>query len=82
MQLGTVDQAGLASAGRMPEYQTTRDTSAWSGIPVATLETLRSRGGGPRFIKRGARVLYAVRDVREWIEAGARMSTSDQPSAA
>jgi hypothetical protein len=32
----------------------------------ATLVTLRSRGGGPRFYKAGAAVLYAVEDLDAW----------------
>jgi hypothetical protein len=29
----------------------------------------RSRGGGPRYIKMGRKVLYAVRDLREFVES-------------
>lgn len=65
-----------------PEYISKKEASALTGTPVATLETLRSRGGGPRFVKRGTRVLYAVRDLRAWLEAGARFSTSEVPEAA
>jgi hypothetical protein len=32
----------------------------------ATLDTLRCRGGGPRFYKAGSAVLYAVEDLDQW----------------
>ena len=32
----------------------------------ATLDTLRCRGGGPRFYKVGSAVLYAVEDLDQW----------------
>jgi hypothetical protein len=32
----------------------------------ATLSTLRSRGGGPRYYKAGSAVLYAVEDLDQW----------------
>jgi hypothetical protein len=32
----------------------------------ATLPTLRSRGGGPRYYKAGSTVLYAVEDLDRW----------------
>jgi len=38
-----------------------------TGTPKATLSTLRNRGGGPKFFKRGARVLYRRRALFEWL---------------
>ena len=49
--------------------------------PVSTLETMRCRGGGPVFIKRGKKVLYTRRALLEWLRAGERTSTSDTGAA-
>ena len=47
-------------------------------VEEKTLETWRSRGGGPRFIKVGRLVRYRMSDVRAFIDAGARASTSER----
>ncbi len=49
-------------------------------IPCAksTLDKLRVKGGGPRFIKLGKKVLYDVADLDAWLEEQKRGSTSDQ----
>ncbi|GJG87434.1 hypothetical protein tb265_26150 [Gemmatimonadetes bacterium T265] len=44
----------------------------------ATLAKLRVNGGGPQFVKLGAKVLYDDADLSAWIAAqGKRRSTSD-----
>jgi predicted DNA-binding transcriptional regulator AlpA len=54
-----------------------------STLAVATLAKLRVLGGGPPFIKLGARVVYDAADVDAWIAAkGKRHSTADAPRAA
>lgn len=58
-------------------YLTPLEVESRYRIPVATQATMRSRGGGPKYIKRGSRVIYRDCDVREWLEAGLRESTSD-----
>lgn len=60
-----------------PLFGDTRQVAARFGQSEATLATLRSRGGGPRFFKRGARVYYMFAEVQRWLEAGARSSTSE-----
>ena len=56
----------------------TREASEITNTPTATLETLRTRGGGPSFSKRGSRVFYTRRACLEWLESfGLRKSTSD-----
>ena len=53
----------------------------YTGIPRRTLEGLRVRGGGPRFVKVGAgrsgRVLYRVSDLDAFLESRVCCSTSD-----
>lgn len=47
-------------------------------LSLRTLEKLRVAGGGPKFLKLGRRVVYAVTDLHEW--AGARIcSTTSDP---
>lgn len=47
------------------------------GLSVKTLRRWRWAGRGPRFIKIGAAVRYDLTDLRAYIEAGRRNSTSD-----
>lgn len=50
------------------------------GLARATLAKLRVIGGGPPFMKLGAKVLYAEADLDAWQSAQRRYrSTSDQP---
>jgi predicted DNA-binding transcriptional regulator AlpA len=49
--------------------------TALTTIPESTLAQYRSRGGGPRFIKLGRKVLYRAEDVQRWISEHARTST-------
>lgn len=47
------------------------------GLSPATLETMRSRGGGPPFVKLGRRVVYQREDLDAWLAERRRTSTSD-----
>jgi predicted DNA-binding transcriptional regulator AlpA len=60
------------------ELLTTEELSALLRVPTATLNTWRSRGGGPPFIKVGRLPRYATSDVREWLEG--RKSTTQEPN--
>jgi|GEM_PF-2033650 len=44
---------------RRKEYLTEKEVALLFSLPVATLKTLRSRGGGPNFQKVRGRVLYS-----------------------
>ena len=63
--------------GWLDEGINTKEASQIVGEPVATLETKRVRGGGPRFIKLGKTVRYTRRFCFEYLRAGERTSTSD-----
>ena len=63
--------------GWLDEAVDTAGASRITGIPVATLTTLRVRGGGPEFIKRGKSVTYTRRACFSHNTAGRRRSTSD-----
>lgn len=51
-------------------------------ISTKTLQRWRCTGYGPIFVKAGHRVLYAGDDLRAWLNAQRRRSTSDPGSAA
>lgn len=58
------------------EYLDTEAASAFTSISAVQLAEWRSRGGGPRYIKMGRKVLYAVRDLREFVESFGREALS------
>jgi predicted DNA-binding transcriptional regulator AlpA len=47
------------------------------GLSQSTLHKLRLKGTGPRFVKLGRAVAYDPADLRAWIEAHKRASTSE-----
>ncbi len=63
--------------GWLDEAVDTVGASQITGTPVATLTTLRVRGGGPEFIKHGKSVTYTRRACFAYNAAGRRTSTSD-----
>ncbi len=68
----------VASAAQgNPEFLTTDEAGAFLRLSPRTLEKHRVLGGGPRFRKFGARVVYAVEDLRAWANSRAYEMTSD-----
>lgn len=43
-----------------------KNAAAYCGLSVKTMANMRSRGVGPRFIKRGGRVFYRIEDLDNW----------------
>lgn len=66
----------------LDEAVDTHEAARITGFSITTLETLRSRGGGPPFIKCRRKVAYTRRALLEWLKAGERTSTSDLGSRA
>lgn len=66
--------AGLAAN---PEFLTTDEAAAFLRLSPRTLEKQRVLGGGPRFRKFGARVVYAAVDLRAWADSNTFGMTSD-----
>jgi Helix-turn-helix domain len=58
-----------------------REAARYTGLSVAFLNRLRSTGGGSRFFKIGARVVYSIADLDDWLERHRRTSTSDKGAA-
>jgi hypothetical protein len=55
----------------------TVDAAAYLRLSYRTLQNWRVRGGGPRYVKLGDRVLYAQGDLDAWVDEQTRTSTSD-----
>lgn len=60
-----------------PEFLTTDEAGAFLRLSPRTLEKQRVLGGGPRFRKFGARVVYAAADLRAWADSRTYGMTSD-----
>lgn len=58
------------------------EAARYLGISARTLEGWAVRGGGPRMLKLGSRVVYRRRDLDTWLAARERASTSDRGEAA
>ena len=69
-----------AAAPGNPEFMTNDEAAAFLRLSPRTLEKQRVLGGGPRYRKFGARVLYAVGDLRTWADSRAYGMTSDPGS--
>lgn len=74
-------ESGAAPAD--PDQKFARPEAAkYLGISVRTLEGWAVRGGGPRMLKLGSRVVYRRRDLDQWLTSRERASTSDRGQAA
>jgi hypothetical protein len=67
----------VPAASANPEFLTTDEAAAFLRLSPRTLEKQRVLGGGPRFRKFGARVVYAAVDLRAWADGRAYGMTSD-----
>ncbi|MDP3753346.1 MAG: helix-turn-helix domain-containing protein [Polaromonas sp.] len=75
----TAAQPSAAALGN-PEFLTNDEAAAFLRLSPRTLEKQRVLGGGPRYRKFGARVLYAIGDLRTWADGRAYGMTSDPGS--
>lgn len=82
LSLRTTPAAALphAAVPGNPEFLTNDEAAAFLRLSPRTLEKQRVLGGGPRYRKFGARVLYAVGDLRIWADGRAYGMTSDPGS--
>lgn len=60
--------------GRM----TPKGASEWSGYAEKTLAIMRSKGTGPRFIKRNGRIFYPLEDLKAWMNEGGTVVSTAQ----
>ena len=72
-----------SGAAADPDQKFSRPEAArYLGISARTLEGWAVRGGGPRMLKLGSRVVYRRRDLDAWLATRERISTSDRGQAA
>lgn len=65
------------NAGLPPRYLRTPEAARLLGLSGRTLEKHRTFGTGPRYRKLGGCVVYALDDLKAWVDRGAKTSTSD-----
>jgi hypothetical protein len=75
LSLQPVSTASTSAARR--QFLTTDEAAAFLRLSPRTLEKQRVLGGGPRFRKFGARVLYAADDLCAWADSRSFEMTSD-----
>jgi len=63
------------------ELLTTEQAALRLGVSGGYLRKLRLVGGGPTFVKLGARVVYDPIDLAAWVEACKHAKTSEYPEA-
>ncbi|MCW5703927.1 MULTISPECIES: helix-turn-helix transcriptional regulator [Bradyrhizobium] len=65
------------NAGLPPRYLRTPEAARFLGLSGRTLEKHRTYGTGPTYRKLGGRVVYALDDLKAWVDRGTKTSTSD-----
>jgi predicted DNA-binding transcriptional regulator AlpA len=63
--------------GFPPRFLRTPEAARLLGLSGRTLEKHRTYGTGPKYRKIGGRVVYALDDLKVWVDRGAKTSTSD-----
>jgi hypothetical protein len=66
-----------SSRKQTPTVLDTRAAADFLGISPRTLEGLRVRGGGPRYVKISGSVRYRIASLEEYLRQQERTSTSD-----
>ena len=61
----------------IPQFIDENEASKITSIPTPTLRTLRSKGGGPPFVKIGRSVRYEVTDLIAFMRRRRTVSTAD-----
>jgi hypothetical protein len=62
---------------QLPALATPAEVAEYLHTTIASLAQIRYRGTGPKFIKRGSRVLYRWSDVVEWLDRNTFQRTDD-----
>lgn len=63
--------------GNTPHYMNEKSASDFCNLSEKTLQRYRVHGGGPTYIKCGARILYNRDDIISWLESKKVSSTSE-----
>lgn len=59
----------------------TKGAAHHTGLAANTLNNMRTRGNGPRFMKLGKAVRYRIADLDAWMAARTIASTSERVAA-
>lgn len=73
----SASSAAPAASATSPQFLTTVEAAELLRLSPRTLEKQRVLGGGPQFRKFGARVVYAMADLRAWADGNTFGMTSD-----
>lgn len=65
------------SGATTPKLLNVNEAAERLGVSTSYLNKLRLTGGGPAFVKLGARVSYDPGDLAAWLDANKRRSTSE-----
>ena len=65
-----------------PRLLRTREAASYCGFSKSSFEKWRCVGGGPRFIRRGKSVYYAVADLDGWLASLPRYRSTSEADAA
>jgi len=60
----------------LDRYLRTAEAATFLNLSPRTLEKLRVQGNGPPYFKRGRLCFYTLSDLRSWMEADRRTSTT------
>ncbi|MGJ4950052.1 helix-turn-helix transcriptional regulator [Bradyrhizobium sp. HKCCYLS20291] len=64
-------------AGLPQRFLRTPEAARYLGLSGRTLEKHRTYGTGPTYRKIGGRVVYALDDLKAWVDRGIKTSTAD-----
>ena len=64
-------------AGLPPRFLRTPEAARYLGLSGRTLEKHRTYGTGPTYRKIGGRGVYALEDLKAWVDRGTKTSTAD-----
>jgi hypothetical protein len=67
----------VSAPDHLPALATPAEVAEYLHTTSASLTQNRYRGTGPKFIKRGSRVLYRWSDVVEWLDRNTIQRTDD-----
>jgi hypothetical protein len=65
-----------------PVYLLPAEAAARLRVKPATLATWRHKGGGPKYVKFGKKVLYPLAELEAWVKTRLRDNTMQFPNEA
>jgi excisionase family DNA binding protein len=81
MSMARVKEVERAKTPKAPRLNV-KEAAAYIPVAKSTLDKLRVAGGGPRYIRIGAKILYDVSDLDAWMENHKQANTADIPRPA